>query len=453
MPSAAWLSAVAVSACNITDVAAQASAASHERVPAHLTFSLGVEHTDNVTRVETDEISDTVYSLGADFQWATRNLSRLHANIEGSLQYYEYSEAEYQPEIVGEALGMASYDIIPDFFSWNFQDSFRQVRIDAAEPVTPDNRQDANLFMTGPRIDLPLGSRNTLLTIEGQYEQANYSVSTEDSEVLLGRLALNRKMGPRATLSASATARQIDYEQDLSAFRDYDAQDYLLGWTIVGNKTMIALEAGYSFTQQSDSEHESPYFRATLSRDLTPRTTIALYATHQLTGSSDAIHFGQIGGGSGPRTSEFAVNPDPFTLNQVGLTYAFTSTRSSISIDLAAQEDRYEETIEDDRDTVSVEVQAWTMLNQVWTIGAFGGWFNEKYVERNDAESTYTDYGVFAGARVTNRIRIELSGSHSRRTTNFAASEYEENTGRLTMSYTWGEAGYSNGISMPRSTR
>lgn len=421
-------------------------------VPAHLTVSASVERTDNVSRIPTNKAADTIYGLGTDFRWNTREGGRIDASIDGDLSYYKYAKAEYQPDLVGGARGSLTYAVIPDYFSWQTQDSFRQLRINAVQPITPDNRQNTNLFATGPRLQFPLGNRRTLLIIDGQYEHSSYSVSALDSNVVLGRLAILRRLGANASISVSANGRQVRYSQE-AMYPDYKAQDYLFNWTAFSRRTTISLDLGYSYTQQQMHDADSPNFRLTLSRNLTPRTSATLYANHRLTDSSDAVHFGQMGAGTGPRTSDFAANPDPFTLEQIGLTYAFASVSSSIDLDVSMQQDRYQVSTLDDRNITSAELQAWTMLNSVWTAGVFGGYSRENFIGRNDAKSTFTSYGLFAGARIATRMRLELSVLHDSRQTNFSGFDFDENAARLTLSYTLGQHGYSSGIAMPRSNR
>ena len=93
----------------------------------------GVANSDNANRVETGKVDDT-----------------------------------YDSDFVASGTASLVFGIVPERFLWTIEDTFGQLTISQFEPVTPENRQNANFFSTDPDVFLRLGSQ-TDRQIGGRY--------------------------------------------------------------------------------------------------------------------------------------------------------------------------------------------------------------------------------------------------------------------------------------------
>ncbi len=403
----------------------------------HIVFGVSGEHTNNVTRVEEGETSDSVLSALTSFGYVFPETRRATASISGNLAYQEYLDDSFDSELIAHVDADAAMQLIEDHLTWVVADELTQGRVDETQALTATNRQNVNLAMTGLRFAMPLGDLN-LLRVDGQYELSDYEVSTEgDSEALIGRVALIRQIGRRQALRLGVTARDVTYRGQ-SLFPDYQGLDYALAWGASGAYTDLTLEGGYTTMDLEGRKFEEPLYRLQLSRSLTQRTTLDIVATHELTGTSDAIHFDQSLGGRGPRTSEVAVNPDPFVFEFAGVSLTYDGRRFALDLGLSASRDRYTVSVDDDRDRFEAELRVDLLRGPRWRMGAFVEYEDETFVSRSNADSTYTDGGLFASSALGARTRIQLSFGRSERETTFANGSYEENFARLALVHSLG---------------
>lgn len=397
-----------------------------------LVVGMSGEYSDNAARVEQNPTSDTLLTASTAFGYSLTNSSRAVASLEGDLSYQEYLQDTQESELIAHANANAAVDLVKNHLTWVVADELTQGRVDETRALTATNRQNVNLAMTGLHFALPLGDHN-LLRIDGQYELSDFEVSSDgDSEALVGRVAYIREIGRRQALRLGVTARDVSYTGN-SLFPDYKGVDYSLAWAAGGAYTDITLEGGYTTMDLEGNEFEEPLYRLQISRSLTQRATLDFMAVHELTGTSDAIHFDQTLGGRGPRTSEVSVNPDPFLFEFAGLSFSYQGRRYALELGGSASRDRYTTSIQDDRDRTEASVRVDLLRGPRWTFGVFAQYEEETFIRRGDADSEYKDAGAFASVGIGARTRVLISLGRSERDTTFLNGSYEENFGRLAL--------------------
>jgi hypothetical protein len=395
-----------------------------------LVVGLSGEYSDNAARVEQNPASDTLLSAQTAFGYALTNSNRAAASLEGDLSYQEYTDDTQESELIAHVNANGAVDLIQDHLSWVVADELTQGRVDETQALTATNRQNVNLAMTGLHFATPLGDHN-LLRIDAQYELSNFEVSNDgDSEALVGRIAYIREIGRRQALRLGVTARDVTYKGD-TLFPDYKGVDYSLAWAAGGAYTDITLEGGYTTIDLEGNKLEEPLYRVQISRSITQRATLDFVATHELTGTSDAIHFDQSLGGRGPRTSEVSVNPDPFVFEFAGLGFEYEGRQFALEIGGSTSRDRYTTSIEDDRNRTEGSVRVDLLRGPRWTFGVFAQYEKETFIRRGNADSQYKDVGLFTSVALGARTGLQISFGRSERDTTFLNGSYEENFGRL----------------------
>ena len=126
------------------------------------TLGLGAEYSDNISRVATDQESDTIVtaSLASDLR---RTTTRFDLGFTSDLAYDYYTGDTYEAELRGNALLDFEGQIVRNRLSWYVEDSFGQLQLAAAQPDTPANRENINVLTTGPRYTQPIGSRSRFI--------------------------------------------------------------------------------------------------------------------------------------------------------------------------------------------------------------------------------------------------------------------------------------------------
>jgi hypothetical protein len=417
---------------------------------AYLGAGAIVERTDNVTRSAVDELSDTVVGAVTDFGWS-QDSERLAAELQGNLAYYDYTSDVYDTEVVGSALGRFDIQISPDRFSWMLEDAFGQARVDELAPVTPDNRQNVNVFSTGPRFNFRLGARNNA-SLEANYSDTNYGVSAEDNDSTILRLSLGRQVGRRVTLSLNGTTESVDYT-DQALFPDYDEDEFFIGAQVTGARTSLSADVGRSTVRGfggEDNESDGDLVRLEIEREIAATGSLALRVRKETSSSSNAFRLSrQLLGASAP-IELTVIAADPFDLEYTALSYTVENPRIALAFDIGAQEERYAFSLDQNRDAEWFALSFASRLGATWTTGVFAQLGRETYVDRTDARFDRRGSGVILGINFTDSLRLDVTIARDERDATFATGGYAENYVTLVIAH-WMGGREPPRITSPRS--
>ena len=155
-----------------------------------LTYNLGyrAEYSDNVFRIQNENLrkSDVIGTLTGGFSYV-ESTSTFNARVAGSAAYLDYYRNNFDSELNFALDAYTEFFFVPQVMSWVVADGFRQVQIDSLQPNIPTNRQNSNVFLTGPNIYLHLGLVDTV-TFEARYGRAGI-----DGVVGVGRVDIDNE--------------------------------------------------------------------------------------------------------------------------------------------------------------------------------------------------------------------------------------------------------------------
>ena len=202
---------------------------------------VGVGHTDNITRVQTNEMDETIGTVGLELDWTERT-RRIRGDAIVDLSYYEYMDETVDSELLGNANGTLGLAIVPETLQWVFQDSFGQARSDPFSPMSPDNREDLNYFSTGPELTVRLGSTG-FGRLSGRWSTTTYEDSPLDADRTTGAVAFGRRASPRSELSLNAVTESVDFDDVFNT--DFDRDSVFVGWQLDASRTLIDAEISW----------------------------------------------------------------------------------------------------------------------------------------------------------------------------------------------------------------
>jgi hypothetical protein len=398
---------------------------------------VGAEYSDNIRRVTVDPESDTIVtaSLATDVRRAT---TRYDLGLNTDLAYDYYTGDTYDSELRGNALFDFDGQIVRNRLSWYVEDSFGQLRLAAATPDTPDNRENINVLTTGPRFTQPIGSRSRFI-LTGVYELEDYERSPLDATVAGGDLSFRHDLSPRQYLELTATKRETRYDDDV-AFGDYDVEEYYLTWSASGAKTSVTLSAGETHTTGEGLDDESTLLALDAEREVGKYGTLVLTGRSQTANTADAFRVEQGGGALDLNTQPIVAVGEPFNFDFLEIGYDLGGRRVSATIRVNSERDRYEVATNNDRDREALELGAQWQMSPMWSSGAGIEYAREHYIETGQRfkELTWT---LEARARLTRALSLSFGGSLTDRSGAVDANVYDETRVRIMLTYTGGKTG------------
>jgi hypothetical protein len=240
-------------ACAVALVAAFATGSSGANA-AEIDWELGLatRYSDNINMVPDNGESEIALVPSGSLSLLHEG-PRLYADISGLVRYYEYTKNTNDNEAQYYADAVLRYSLVKDFFDWRVENhlSNAPIEIDAAD--TPTNRQNINVFFTGPEFTLRLGSRNDLTLGGGYIRTSAEETETFDSDRYIGQADFVHSVSSRIDLGVSAEYEDVDFDNLVEAATpevfvdgDYDRVDYYATGDLTRGSNNLVLEAGYT---------------------------------------------------------------------------------------------------------------------------------------------------------------------------------------------------------------
>ncbi|MEO1245980.1 MAG: hypothetical protein AAFX56_09905 [Pseudomonadota bacterium] len=396
-----------------------------------MSVGLAVEHTDNIDRIEAGGRDETTISGLSEFQ-ITASGRRYDLLLDGVLNYSTFQNDTSDDEFRGNAFSELVLNVAGEGVQWITQDNFGQVRRVVTAPDTPDNRENINVFRTGPRLATRLGQRGAL-SLQAFYQRSQYEDSLQDSDSLAGVLVLGRTISPRTDLSLNLSARQVEFDES-ELFNDYDINEAYFGWTTAGARTRLEFEAGYTEVSEDTNDENGSLFRLQLARDVSSRSRLTFDARTELTTSEDAFRFTQQLGRPELTTQAQGADAEPFRLNFFGLAWQTTGDRLALNAEVSFDSREFIETTTEDRERALARVGATRTLSGNFALGVFAEYSDESF--DNEAED-FDEFvvGLRMDFRPIRRMQVAAVVSRVDRSTDVQNLSFEETLARLTITY------------------
>ncbi len=118
-----------------------------------LAYGLGylATHSDNISRVPTNQRSDWINSYLAGFAYQ-ENSADLVAHVLAQAEYDTYQKNTYSNQSLYYLDSSAVWTVSPQRFTWTVEDTARQVLINSTGVATPTNQAGINVLSTGPDV-------------------------------------------------------------------------------------------------------------------------------------------------------------------------------------------------------------------------------------------------------------------------------------------------------------
>jgi hypothetical protein len=389
-----------------------------------------VGHTDNATLVDADPVSDTIGSVGGSID-LERKGSRVSGRLRGAGSYRNYFDDTYDNDFLGSGTGELRLGLIGDSLSWSFEDTFGQVLTDAFEPSTPENRENLNVFSTGPDLRLQVGSA-TEVVVTGRFSASSYEESGSiDNQQISGSVALVRR--PSAAIAWSINAAVSHVEYDAPGDPGYDDLEVFARLTSTSAVQTLTADLGVDFLDSDTSSEQTPLVRITWTRQLTPSWSLDLGAITEYRNADDQFVTGV---GSGPDlggTQDVLLTAEPLRDDSATLGLTFERARTTLRIHANAGQETYPESDNLDRDRWLVGAEASRRLTERLR-GTLLARHENRTFDTAVGEDKTTAFGALLDWRLGKNLFLGLEGRHEERSGSTAFA-YDETIYAATIAY------------------
>ncbi len=418
-------------------VAAMVLAAGAVAQERSFSVSVGATHSDNVRRATTGEQSDTIAEAG--LQLGLRQEGRLDTDVQVNASYLSYLDDTFDDELVGGLSGRVSFAFVPERFIWAVDEEFGQSFIEPRDIETPSNRQDLNVFSTGPTVVLPFGSR-TRLSISGRWTDVHYEESVLDSERLTGTLGLSRTMSDTSTLSLNASSVRVEFDQS-PPNSDYDLHSAWLGYEARGARTTLAVSGGMTSLHDFGTSSDGPLFDLALTRETGARSSLALNVGTRFYDAAESFVRDRSVGDIVTGNEDATPARDPFQQDYASVSWTLGGARTTLELSADWRDEQRELDRIFDRESIGFGLELTRRIGPRSTLSVFGGHSSDDFaVSAVDFDEWFAGLGVDWSLSDTLALGVraahfEASGDTS---LGIGLRDYEEN--RYTLRFTYSPA-------------
>lgn len=405
---------------------------------ADLTYEVeaGVGHSDNITRVETGEIDETLATIGANVDWSKKT-RRFEGDALVNLDYVEFLDDTYDGEVVGTADANLLFGIVPERIIWQVQDSFGQAQGDPFRPVTPENSENVNYFTTGPDFVMNLGSQNSL-RLFGRWSSTNYEETDLDGDRTSAGLTLSRELSAASRAGLNYSWEESEFDNPLNT--GYERRSAFLNYDFTGGRTQISAQVGYSWLELDDgsgTENGGELIEISITRDVSSSSTLVLTAGSSFSDSGDALR-GMASGGGGGGGGQILATSDPFESRDVSLTWDFRRNRTGFSIGATYEDSEYEVQTTLNRSRSSYHLTFTRQLQSTLELMLQGRYFEDEY-DVSGFRFDDTSYTASLTWNMSRQLGVRLSLEQYARGSTLPDGDYDERRAFLTLTWSGGD--------------
>ncbi len=399
--------------------------------PFEYAIDMGVGESDNIRRTPTNEQSETIGTVGFEFS-LYKNTRRLFANVAGDLAYFEYFKNTYGGEFIGNLNGAVDLRLVPEHFSWAFQDNFGQVRSDPFAPVTPDNRENVNYFSTGPDFSFRFGEA-ARMQVSGRYSKVSYEVTPLDSDRYSGSFSLIHDISDRSSISGNVQTQKVALD-NTSFGADYDTQQAYARYLLNGARTHASVDLGYTRLSQSGTTDNGALVRMELARRTSASSTVTLRLGREFSDAGDAFRMQQGLGELTLDTQTVTQTSNPFISEYATLGWDWTRERTGLGFSVSYFDENYKQQDTQDvaRTMGSVYVsRSFTSSVRLALTGTY---------TKDDYKNVPGDYREVGGSailswRIGRKLWLNVQYERYDRSSDLTGGDYKENRAWLRLRY------------------
>lgn len=303
-----------------------------------LALRFGAGYSDNILRQQANEESASYKTLGFLFNHQ-RQGARLNTNFSGDVEVREYSRANVSRERLGSINAFLGVDAVPDVFTWIFDDSYGQGATDPFRPSAPNNRQEINIFRTGPRVNLPIGQR-TFMRMQATGARRRFQNTGQlDSDSLGRELGFFRALNRTTEIGLVLNSRDVNYDIGTASWETDSAAISYQRQLASGS---ASLRVGRTRFQFGGAERSSPLVDLAWSRRLGTRSQFTVSAIKTQADPGDGFLRGNaIGSATAEGAENVLLAAGVYTYTNLNISEFVSYERTSVSVTLALGRSQY----------------------------------------------------------------------------------------------------------------
>ncbi|MFV1871982.1 MAG: hypothetical protein ACMZ64_01475 [Oleiphilus sp.] len=407
----------------------------------------------SITNLDAELYSSTEYSSNAELSSFNYNedviqrvgvnlllreeRKRFNADASLNLEQEMYLNNTYSDETrLTTGFGLFNFDIVEDFLDWRTSFTRSEVISDATAGDTPDNREQRNVFRTGPTVTYRINSSSTLISAANFVQVENSSETASDTKRLNADVSYLYQLNSVTQFNLSSVYDAVLESESEST--DPAEDDKLKNLRVNFGMQRQFLKGVFSFNigrsqVKSDTTDtiEGNYFSLIFNRSEVFWHDLSL--NYQESISDSSIGFDSLvtlvnNSSDGLQTlSELAGSLDVIKRKTLSFSATRNFDRYRYTLSTFWGSDDYEIQLNDE-ESLGVSVQLDHQVREGFNAGMFIQYEENKFIDSPTFGTNRTNsYGIDSNYRVTEALSVNANiGFEKRRNEKNTIREYEE---------------------------
>ena len=393
-------------------------------------FSLGVSHSDNVSRVPTGEVEETIAETGM-FLSVVETSRRLDAEVRSDLNYYNYLDNTYDNEVVAAVDAVVNLTLVEDRVIWRLQENYGRTLFDPFQADRPENWENVNFLTTGPAIVVYQDGRNDS-GINLSYSRMNYETRPFDNERQGAGLWIAREVRRDRTLSLNAEIEKVEFDNGVTP--EYERLSTYLRYEGSAGRNTFDVQAGYTEQEILAETSDGILLDASWIRQVSGMSEVYLNVGRRFSDQGNVFRYQQSITRDVDSVGDLTENGSPFLLQNIAIGYTLTGDRTTIDLRVGATEQEYETQSELDRKDAVFDLFIQRDLTRSLFTRVDVTLSKREFMDIQREDDTLLASLSF-GYRLSAAFDISLRYTRFSRESDAVENEFDENRGNLTLTY------------------
>jgi len=397
------------------------------------------EYSSNIAHVPDNAQNEWINSVMAGIGYA-ENTPDLVAHVLSQVQYLNYHNNVFANDTLFNLDSSAVWTVSPQRFNWSASDVYRQLPIDVTATDTPANRENVNVFSTGPDFLVHVSPVQTI-ALGGRYGNVYTAHDNTDNDRASGYARWLYQSTPRTTYSLNYETQDVRYKDDV-ANTNFKQQDLYASVHTRPSRSEFILDLGTTkISRDRTADVRQGRGKLTWMRQINPDSSMgAAFSSEFSNTGNDVLAASTPATGPVPSpvpvTQPSAVTSDVYRTKRGEVFYSLQSSRFGTAFQVFGQQVDYQLTPDDNRQSGG-NLRFSYYYSDTFTTTLFGDYTKTRYtiLERRDIDR---NAGLRFAHRVGRDILMTLEGRRIERASTDPTAPFTDNRVLFTVLYSTG---------------
>ena len=361
------------------------------------------------------------------------NSSNLIADVNASVSVLNYKNDPSQDTTELNLALNTLWIVNPNRFEWLVSDVYTQTLINPLLSDSQSNREDINIFTTGPNYYLRLNSQHNI-NFDARFENIYYSSTNGDSDRISTALGWEYRVNSTLTNSLIAEFATLDYKDN--TLNDYGRNDLFVRVAYQRGRNRFIAEAGVTKLEfESQDDFSEPRYLLSIQNQRTVNSDIFLEFSHRISDEATEIIDDALDPLADSATPT-SVGTDIFLEDNINIRYNKTTNRFGFFAEIEGVKRNYATQDQLDIHSFQVSIQPTINFSQTASLNLeamqLTTLYDNSILDREDVDTTYI---LSYNNSFSRNLRWSLSVETEQRKSTVPLFDYEDNRILATLSY------------------